>query len=126
MGYSLTLFNHLRITYPLDPSIIVSFKSSGRATHFTLPPLFLKASFCIGGFYLVSLAARLLYRSFTWFYRFLKTRVSPNRALKDQPDKVLGSPKKYAVIYGAANQIGSAFARYFAIRGYNLVIIDES
>ena len=83
-------------------------------------------SFCLGGFYLVSLAARVLYKSLSWFYRAIKSRFTAIRALKDQPDKVLGTPKKYAVIYGAANQIGSAYARYFALRGFNLVIIDES
>ena len=33
--------------------------------------------------------------------------------------------KKYVVIYGAANQIGTAFAKYFASKGLSLVLVDD-
>ncbi len=33
--------------------------------------------------------------------------------------------KKFVIIYGATTQIGLTFARYFALKGFNLVLIDE-
>ncbi len=56
----------------------------------------------------------------------MRVRFNGDSALRNAPDNSLGTPRKYVLIYGAANQIGSAFARYFAMKGFNLVLIDES
>ena len=121
---TLTLFNNFSVTYPNEPSVLLSY-TGGWQAELRLPPWLLKTAFCVGSFWLASMATRFLFRSMAWAYRSLKTRFNIAKVLNDAPDPSLGAPKAFVVIYGAANQIGSAFARYFALRGYNLLLIDE-
>ena len=59
---TLTLFNNFSVTYPSEPSVLLSY-TGGWQAELRLPPWLLKTAFCVGSFWLASMATRFLFRS---------------------------------------------------------------
>ncbi len=59
-------------------------------------------------------------------FDYLRSYFNPRKYLKSAEDDPLLQPMQYyAVIYGASNKAGKAFAHYLAEKGFGLILIDR-
>jgi hypothetical protein len=91
----------------------------------TLPGSYLRAMFYLGlafsGFMFYKLA-RFTQRS---LFTYLRSLFNSRKYLSSEIKASQQHSKYYAVIYGSANRIGNAYARFLADKGFNLILIER-
>lgn len=57
---------------------------------------------------------------------YLRSLRNSQYILRSKPSFALHFNRKYAIVYGAGNSVGFTFAKFFALKGFNLILIDDS
>lgn len=87
--------------------------------------MFIQSLFYLGAFTTVYYMSNFSYLFYTYLINKTRSLFNANKYLLSNNSDSNTHKKYYAVIYGVANRPGTAFAKFLAQKGFNLILIER-